>query len=285
MAIWLGWAEVCTERFDDAIRHPERSIVISRSIGQRHTSVGMLAVQGQALALSGDGRALEQVAEAAIEAALLSSSDLFSSWAMALRCHTCLWKGDLHEAVRFGERGIAAAGAASSPQAGIARVLLASALLEIGEPKRSRELLISADGQPKLPPFPLHEALCYELLARAEIALERLDRAEDFVVCAERAARRVGLQLPLAQARRGRTLMLLAHGESEAAVAEAEASCRAAEGARAPVEAGRSRILAGVALANTGDRKAAISTLESARAQLLNCDALRHGEEAAHETA
>lgn len=122
IAIWLGWAEVCTERFDDAIRHLDRCILISRTVGQRHLTIGLLFVQGQALALTGRGEELSAVAEAATEAALLSASDLFLSWAMTLRCQASVQTGDLHEAVRSGERGAGAAAAASSPLSGIARV-------------------------------------------------------------------------------------------------------------------------------------------------------------------
>ena len=99
-----------------------------------------------------------------------------ASWAMTIRCHASLLTGDLHEAVRFGERGAAAAAASSSPLSGIARVQLAEALLEVGEPARCRAELTSADGHPDLPPFPLYEARCFELLARAAIALVRRRR-------------------------------------------------------------------------------------------------------------
>ena len=71
MAVWLGWAEVCTERFRDAVRHLERGIVISRSYGHRHLTVPLLAVQGQALVLTGQLERAARVAEAATDAALL----------------------------------------------------------------------------------------------------------------------------------------------------------------------------------------------------------------------
>jgi DNA-binding NarL/FixJ family response regulator len=283
MGIWLGWAEVCTERFDDAIRHPERAIAISRTIGQRHLTVGLLAVQGQALTLEGRAEELNAAAEAATEAALLTASDLFLSWAMALRCQAAILAGDLHAAVQFGERGMGAAAAASSPQASIARVLLASALLEIGEAERCRELFVAADGELELPPFPLHEALCYELLARAEIALGRLERAEELAGRAALTAQRMGLQLPLAQARRAQALVLMERGEPRAAAAEAEASSEAAAAVGAAVDAARSRTLAGAALAAAGEREAAIAVLEAAHRQLLACGALHYGDEAARQ--
>ena len=230
IAIWLGWAEVCTERFDDAIRHLDRCIAVSRTVGQRHLTVGLLVVQGQALALTGRGEELSAVAEAATEAALLSTSDLFLSWAMTLRCQASIQAGDLYEAVRSGERGVGAAATASSPLSGIARVQLASALLEIGEPERCRQQLTAADGRPDLPPLPLYETLCFELLVRAELALGRRERAAELAARAEETAERLGLKLPLAQARRARAALLLEQGEFKTAAVEALASSEAAEG-------------------------------------------------------
>ncbi|HTB50111.1 MAG TPA: AAA family ATPase [Solirubrobacteraceae bacterium] len=281
IATWLGWAEICTERFDDAVRHSRRSIDISRTAGQRHMTVALAVVQGQALALKGSGEELSAVADAATEAALMTSSDLFLSWAMTLRCQVSMQAGDLHAAVGFGERAVGAAATASSPQAGIARGVLAGALLEAGEPERCRELLSAANGEVELPPFPLHEALGYELLTRAEIMLGRLERAEDLAVRAEQTARRVGLQVPLAQARRARALVLLERGEPQAATVEAEASRAAAERVKATVEAARSEAIAGVAMAAAGDREAGVSALVSAHAQLVECDAQLYGDDAA----
>jgi ATP/maltotriose-dependent transcriptional regulator MalT len=283
IAMWLGWAEVCSERFDDAIEHLERCIGISRRAGQRHLTVVLLAVQGQALALTGRGAELTAVAEAATEAALLSPSDLFLSWALTLRCQASIQAGDLHAAIRFGERAVAAAAAASSPLSGIARVVLASALLESGEPERCRAQLLGPDGEPDLPPFPLYEGLAYELLVRAEIALGRLERAEEFAERAERAARRLGIQLPFAQAGRARALVLLERGDPRAASAAALASCGAAERVGAPVEAARGRTLAARALAAAGDRAGAIAALEAAHDQLVSCGAFRYSDEAARQ--
>lgn len=278
---WLGWAEVCTERFDDAIRHLERSIEVSRSAGHRHLTVALLAVQGQALALRGRGSELQAVAEEATEAALLAASDLFLSWAMTLRCQAAMHAGDLNGAVGFGERALGAAAVAGSPQAGIARVQLASALLEIGEPERCRELLVGPAGEPDPPAFPLYETLCYELLVRAELALARADEARALAERAEETAKRLGIQLPLAQARRALAIVLLEDGEAQEASAHAVAAAQAAERAGADVEAARARVLAGRALAAAGDRTAAIAAAEEAHSQLVSSGALHYGDDAA----
>lgn len=283
IGIWLGWAEVCSECFDDAIRHLERSISISRSIGQRHLTVGLFAVQGQALALKGDGRGLAAAAEAATEAALLTSSDLYLSWAMTLQCQASAWNGDLYAALRFGERGLGAASTSSTPQSDLARVQLASTLLESGEVRRCRELLTLSDGEPNLPPFPLFESFCLELLVRSELGLGEIDRASDLAERALQAALGLGLRLPLAQARRARALVLAAQDKHEASASEARASREAAERVHADVEAARSHVLEATALARIGERQTGINGLEAARRQLIAHGALRYGDEAARQ--
>lgn len=280
---WLGWAEVCSERYGDAIRHLERGIAISRLAGQRHLTAGLLFVKGQALALTGRLDELSADAETAVESSLLTTSNLLLSWAMTSRCQASLLAGDLHDAVRFGERGGAAAAAASSPMSGIARVQLAEALLEAGEPERCRDELTSAEGHPDLPPFPLYEARCFELLARAALELGDREAADWFVKRAESTAGRMALELPRAHAGRARAALLLHDGDASAAVGAALDSSRAAREANAPIEAARGRIVAGRALAAVGRRSAAVEELESAHKQLIGCRAFRYSDEAGRE--
>ena len=90
-----------------------------------------------------------------------------------------------------GERGAAAAAAVAAARCPGSRACqLAEALLEVGEPARCRAELTSADGHPDLPPFPLYEARCFELLARAAIALSDDDAADWFAKRAESTASR-----------------------------------------------------------------------------------------------
>jgi DNA-binding CsgD family transcriptional regulator len=284
IGLWLGWAEVCAERFDASNRHLERAIAISRSIGQRHLTVGLFAVQAQALAFKGDGEGLAAVAEAATEATLLTSSDLYRSWASTVQCQAAVWSGDLLEALRFGERALAAASTASTPQADLARVQLASALLESGEARRCGELLtLPDDDEPNLPPFPLFEVFGLELLVRSELVLGRTDRAAALLERAVATSQRLGGRLPAAQAHRARALLLFARGDFSTSAEEASASEEIAAEADSPVEAARSRVVRGTALAAGGDRKAALGALEVAGAQLLGCGAPRFADEAAQQ--
>jgi len=281
IAGWLGWAEVCSERYVDAIAHLERGIGIARLGGLRDMAVGLLFIKVQALALTGRLDQLRADAQAATEASLLTTSNLLLSWAMTARCQASLLAGELHEAVRFGERGAVAA--TSSPASGIARLQLAEALLEVGQPQRCREELTKADGLPDLPPFPLYEARCLELLARAQLALGDDGAAEWLTRRAESTAGRTALALPRAYAGRARAALLLHCGDPEAAVEAALGSCSAATAANAPIEAARGRIIAGRALAAAGQRTAAIEQLHAAHEQLAGFGAVLYSDEAARE--
>lgn len=283
IAIWLGWAEVCIERFDEAIRHLRRGTAVSRAVGQRHLTVGLLAVEGLALASEGRTRELAEVADSAIEAALLSESSLFLSWAMIVKCALETCRGDLYAAMRFGEQAMSAGQVTGSPFSEIARVQLAEVLVEIGEPERCRELLVGPDGRPHLTPFPQYDSLCYELLTRADVMLGHPDRAEEHVGRAAEVAGRLGLRIALARARRAQAIVSLEQGEARKAVAQALAAVSVTDEEGAAIEAARSRILAGKALAAVSERDRAIGELERAHEQLSRCGAFRYGDEAARE--
>jgi DNA-binding CsgD family transcriptional regulator len=117
-------------------------------------------------------------------------------------------------------------------------------LLEIGEPKRCRDLLVAPDGQSDPLPFPVYEGFYYELLVRAELMLGHLELADALATRAEESASQAsGFRYPLTQARRARAMVLLEQGEPREAAAQALASAEAAQRPGAPIEAGRSRIV------------------------------------------
>jgi DNA-binding CsgD family transcriptional regulator len=280
---WLGWAEVCTEHFDDAVRHLERATTIAGASRQRPLTVGLYGVKGQALALMGDIRGLAEVVDSAFEAALLATSNLFLSWAMTQKCALETQRGDLYAAVRFGEQGVSTHSASGSPLTHPAHLQLAEALLEIGQPERCLEQLLDANGDPNLPAFPPHQARCYELLTMTELALEHPERAAEFAERAREVAERLGLRIPITQALRAQAGVALEGGRAEEALDRARGSIQAAEKAGARVEGARSRILAGRALEASGERDRAVEELQVAHAQLSDCGALHYCHEAARE--
>src|SRR5205809_4718931 len=139
---------------------------------------------------------------------------------MMLRCTVGLIEGDLYAAVRFGERGAEGPGG-RDPTSTLPRAVLAEALLEIGEPARCREQLMSPDGESRLPPIPLYTVYAYGLLARAELALGDVTEADRFTVEAEKIAGRFPLQGPTAAAKRARAAVMLAQGNPVGAASQA----------------------------------------------------------------
>lgn len=280
---WLSSAELSAERFSDALRHSERSLRISRAAGQPLT-VPLVAVQANALEYLGRVAELAVVAETVTEAALLSPSELTLSWAMGMRCRSSLLRGDLTDAVRCGERGAVAAAATTSPLSGVARVLLAEASLETGQPARCREQLLGPAEEILPPPFPRYfEALAYELLVRAEIALGDLQSAKAFAERAWQRAQTLQTDLSFAFVHRALALVAIQQDDAEMAAAQSLSACAAAERTGAPIEAARAKIVHGRALAATGDRATAHVTLRYAHEQLLSHAAVRYSDEAARE--
>jgi DNA-binding NarL/FixJ family response regulator len=282
IAIWLCRAELCLERFEDAIRHVERSVEVSRGAGQRHLTVPLLGGQTEALILTGQLAKAAEVAEAAADAALLSDNPVMLSWAMRLRCSVATLGGDLYDGVRYGEIGVA--GGPGSVLSGTSTVPLAEALLAIGEPERAREQLLDPSGEIAAPTLPLHEAERLELVCRIELARGRSDEAGELAGRAEAAAARTEplLSLPLVHAARARAAVLLEGGQAaEAAELALESAARAGE-IGAVIAAARARILAGRALAGL-DRTRARAELERAHSQLVGCGAVRLADAAARE--
>jgi ATP/maltotriose-dependent transcriptional regulator MalT len=282
VTIFLVQAEIQTDRLAEAVNHIERSIAIAHGSGQRLFTVGLLAVKAQALAAQGRITELAAVADMTTETALLSTSDTLLSMAMAVRSVASAMTGDLYSALRSAERGARSALGPMNPVSRTVRLFQATILLEMGETKRCRDLLTDSAGEPRLPPGQL-EKLAYEVLVRAELALGNLARAEEHAHRSAQAAARLGTNLSLAAASRALALVSLARGETQAALDAALESYDAAERVGARVDAARSQTLAGQALAASGERAAAVATLEAAHEKLLACGALHYANQTARE--
>jgi ATP/maltotriose-dependent transcriptional regulator MalT len=281
-AVWLGDAEIGCERFGDALRHTDRAIAIFGT-GRRSWAVPLHDVRSVCLVFTGRVSELAANAELAFEAALLTSSDLFLSTALAIRSWASLFVGNVRAAVRLGERSVELATSAVGWNDFYVSSQFAGVLLEAGDPARCREVMMRPDGEPRLPPALLVRGSHYEILVRAEIALGNLERAEGLALSACQATERLRTGIWLAYARRALAWVLLARGRTQAAIAEATAACEHAEAVSAPIEAARSKMLAGKALAANGDRAAAIEALVSAHETLYDCGDLLHRDQVARE--
>jgi DNA-binding NarL/FixJ family response regulator len=283
VSVFLTLAETHVERLASAVDHSERAIAISRTSGQRLMTIGLLAMQAQALAVMGRVPQLAAVADAATETALLSTSDMLLSMAMGIRAFGSFLAGDLPSALRFAEHSAGTALGRASPLSWGVRGLLAWVLLEMGEPGLCREQFTGPDGEPRLPTMPFFEGRAYELLTATEIALGNLKQAEVLAGRSAESAQRLGSNLPLALAQRALALVSLERGDHQTAITVALHSSEAAERAGAHVEAARGQLLAGRAIVASGDRPAAVATLQAAHTTLLTCGALHESDQAAKE--
>ena len=158
---------------------------------------------------------------------------------------------------------------------------LAGALLETGQPESAVELLLGSAGGEELALIPgSWRAYCLELLTRCWLALDRRAEAERAAACAEAGASAVQLPLAAAWTDRAAAAVDLYAGDPAHAAEQALASAAAAEEVGAPIEAARSRTLAGRALAQAGQRDRAVAELKHAAAELGRCGALRYRDEA-----
>lgn len=152
---------------------------------------------------------------------------------------------------------------------------LGVALAESGEWATGVELMETRAGGPGLPGmFPLLRPFFYDAMTRAEVALGRIDRAEDWAARSSSTVDGVNCDLPRAQADRAAATVLLARGDAEAAVRRAMNAAAIADRVEASVDAGRSRLLAGRALAALRRRADAGEQLRTCEERFASCGAV-----------
>jgi ATP/maltotriose-dependent transcriptional regulator MalT len=240
----------------------------------------MLAFGTHPLRFKGRLAEAQRNADAVSELALFMDSDGVRRIAMTMRAAIEVLNGDLYAAVRHAEQGAVESGR-DDPPSGIARLVLAEALLEIGEHDRCRAQLLDAAGDPRLPQVPFCESYAYLLLTRADLLAGELDAAARQVARAEAVAASYPTMVPRSSAAQARALVALARGDAGAAAHDAAEAIECGERLGSPLVAGRARILLGEALAAADDRQAAIAALDQAHAGLGAIGARHYQDHAA----
>ncbi|MFI5492896.1 helix-turn-helix transcriptional regulator [Actinoplanes sp. NPDC051859] len=140
---FLAWGELFRERFTDARRHLSRAVQVARATGQSHL-IGILQMLRGAVATT-TGRLAEAVEylDDAMEAAVLTGTIQTQARVLGYRCWVSVWRGDLAEAIVFGEQGatLAARGERPDWQAGPLEGYLGFARYAAGDPATALELL------------------------------------------------------------------------------------------------------------------------------------------------
>lgn len=284
-ALVIGWGEQCVARWDDVHRHYERALAVGRATGQGYLLVPLTIGRSIASAWQGRLECAGEFAEEALEAAQLSGNGQSLTWALTVSTWVATLAGDLDRARELGRQAVdVAAGLAESHWGGLSGCYLAEARLEAGEDARA-DLLRAAGG----PDLPLIERAFkpqwYEILVRAELArgdsrpAQALQAAETYAHAAERAAAGLGLPARTGQAQRARAAVLLAQGQAARAAEAARAAARHSHRAGNVLDAARSHLLAGRALAASGRTAEATlaltAALEHPQATRLHAEAAR----------
>ena len=279
----LGWSEYCVGRLDDAEHHMKRALAVSRTTGQEHLSGAMLVVRSMSNLALGRLAARHRVRRdrdrhvAAVRQPAVPH----------LGTHRPLHGGDRQRQPLLG-RALRAQGGRSriesrSAWSSVATLYLAEAWLEAGEPEQFRRELFAGESTPRLPPFAFYAVHAYELLTRAELELGLPAAAARWVEQATELAERTALPAPRAEAQRARARLLLGEGDFVAAARTARGSAEEAERSGQPLQAARSRLIAGIALRQLGDQQAAVEELRRAEGAFAAYRAWRYRDQAARE--
>ena len=281
---WWGFGEVFVERFEPAIVRLDRGIAVARRTGQGFARTPMRITQAFALLWLGRLAEADERLDAAIEVSTLSGNPQALSWALWVRSWSATLAGDVRKAIQLGERAIEVSGGTADPISAIAGCNLAEAQLEAGDPTACREGILASVGGSNLPEIERgFRSRWYEILTRADLALGDHEAAERWAAEAERAADGLEIHGRSCEALRARAAVLLAGGSATEAGDVALSAVGEAEASALPIEAARSRILAGRALAGADLPDRASAELNSAHKALVAVGAIRYADEAALE--
>ncbi|HEY7042382.1 MAG TPA: AAA family ATPase [Nocardioidaceae bacterium] len=272
--LWLGWVEMFLEEYAAGIRHLSRCLDIARRGTHQHLLTHLLVGYGSLLKLRGDLPGAAEAYDEAAEVAHRTQSTELLVMAETMQCRAATWLGDHDRARRLGERAVASTAEQGSWFEAIARAVLAQARLVGGDASGVLDAVISAGGGPELPRFdPASRCDWWEVATRAAIAEGDLVTAQGLVERVSETSRTLELRAPRGAAALARAQLSAALGHWHVAVEEAHAAAAqfAAVGNR--LERGRALLVSGSALAEAGQRKAALEEIQTAEHDFATCSA------------
>lgn len=277
----LGAAEMFLEGFGDGVRHLERGLAIAMASGNVQTVMPTRTFLAYGLWRLGRLDEALAVASEAVEMGRLLRMPAATAWALAIAAS--VWSAvDVTQAVRLAGESIDLLNGVEDEMTSFgSHGLVAGVYANAGDHERC----LSEVNLAGAPDFVHLEAGadCYlaEAVTSSFLALGRLQEARTWSARGEAFAAGFGLPVAEAATVRARALVLLAESEPKAASDLALIAAEQAAAHHAPIEAGRSRIVAGRALAAAKDRDRAVEELRRARQQLAGCGARRFENEAA----
>jgi ATP/maltotriose-dependent transcriptional regulator MalT len=284
-AAWLAGVELYLDRYAEGETHANRALAVARSTGQGELFLLLAATLGGLLRQRGKLVEAAELLDGGIEAARLLGNTHALVWTLLSRSAGALRSGDVELALATAQESVdLSQDADSNFHSAEAAADLAAALLETGQPERAVELLLeSAGGEELVLIGGSPRARYLEVLTRCWLALGRHGEARRAAATSRAWASAVQLPMASSWADRAAAAVEMHTGNAARAAAQALASAAAADEAGAPVEAALSRTLAGLALAQTGERDRATTELQRAARDFEERGALRYRDQAESE--
>ena len=284
-AAWLAGVELYLDRYAEGEAHANRALAVARATGQGELFLILAATLGGLLRQRGKLAEAGELLDGGIEAARLLGNSHALVWTLMGRSAAALRSGDVELALATAQESVdLSQDADSNFHSAEAAADLAAALLETGQPESAVEILLeSAGGEELVLIGGSPRARYLEVLTRCRLALGRDAEAKRSAAAAHAWASTVQLPMAVAWANRAGAAVQLHTGDPVRAAAQALASAAVADEAGAPVEAALSRTLAGVALAQAGDRDRAATELQRAARDFEKCGAVRYRDAAEQE--
>jgi DNA-binding NarL/FixJ family response regulator len=275
---WVGaYALLQAERYEDSLRLLEKGTEGARAAGHGHVILGLRSIATIPLMATLQLDAALESAEALEEASRLAGARHQHAFSVFERAFVHNARGDTAEARRLAEEAQRLFGRLSPGLSSRIAAAWTSVLLHGDDPPRLLGELtamgIPGDGDRALVSGFLTP------LVRAAIATGETDRAEEWTRRASERARRCELAESLARADAERAEVLLARGDTQAALVAARAGL---DGAHSLLTLGV-RTTVARALAAAGDRDGAVAELELVVAEAGAAGAGRPRDEAAGE--
>jgi ATP/maltotriose-dependent transcriptional regulator MalT len=282
---WLAGVELYLDRYAEGELHANRALAVARATGQGELFLLLVATLGGLLRQRGKLAESAELLDGGIEAARLLGNSHALRWTLLGRSAAALRTGDTDLALATAQESVDLSQSAEiSFHSAEGAADLAAALLETGEPERAVELLLESSGGEELALIAGSPRARYlEVLTQGWLALDRHAEAERAATTARAWASSVQLPMAAAWAERASAAVELEGGDPERAAERALASAAAADEAGAPVEGALSRLLAGRALAQAGERQGAVAQLRRAAHDFRESGAPRYCGKAERE--
>lgn len=281
----LAAAEIYLDLFDDAARHADRCLSLSRRHGDTAKLPVTAIVLGTAWWMIGDMQASAQVLDDAIESARLIDNPAGLSWVLFNRAYSAIEAGDVEAALSLSEESRSLV-----PQFDVGMIsayagaVNAMTLIEIGDAQGALAHLLEESGGDSLTLMPgSWRPTFFELMTRCHLGLGNRERAVEAARRAREEAGDYGLPLPELMADLADADIALADESWENAIALTSSAARRAEAIGAKPYLARARAMTGAALARAGRTAEAIESLEFSALLYEQMGATRYRDQAEAE--